>query len=258
MSTTFKLDEQIRQELVLFLNDYLVKNNLTDFDVDFVTKLTITRYQATYSSLKLCLLKTVGIEVIGSLKKQSQNRKNFEDEIERLFHDKDPQALHFCASIARHLKQFRLSRTYDVKEIIAEAYSIGIKKIAQDEYIYNPRPWLRTTCLNVIREFKRQQRKSASPRFDVGIYMTGDDSLEEMQQQEDLKAMQLAFERLNLEERQLLKARCVDNLQWNEIAQLFSETPGTLRQRGARALKKLRKNYDPIRDYIKLPEEDTS
>lgn len=258
MSTTFKINEQIRQELVLFLNDYLVKNNLTDFNVDFVTELTITRCQETFGNLTLCLLEKAGIEVIGTLKKQSQNRKYFEDEIERLFHNKDPESLYFCASIARQLKQFRLSRTYDVKEIIAEAYSIGIQKISKGEYIYNPRPWLRTTCLNVIRNFRRKQTANDSPKLDGVTCVPGGESIERMLQQEDLKAIQLAFEKLSLEERQILQARCVKGLPWTEISQVFSESSGTLRQRGARALKKLRKNYEPIREHIKLSEEDTS
>lgn len=257
MSTTIKLNKLIRQELALFLNDYLVKSGLTEFDVDVVTELTVTRCQETFDSLKLCLLKTAGIEVIGILKKQSQNRKNFDEEIEELFNSKDPESLNFCASIARQLKQFRLSRTYDVKEIISEAYAIGIQRISNHEYIYNPRPWMRTTCLNVIRNFRRKQTASDSPKLDGAICAPGDESIEKMLQQEDLKAIQLAFEKLSPEERRILQARCVEGLPWKEIAQLFSENSGALRQRGSRALKKLRRTYDPIREHIKLPEEDT-
>ena len=194
------------------------------------------------------------MEVINA-RKQTENRKHFDRAIQALFDSSNPEAMTFCASITRLLRQYRLSGTYDAKEIITEADARSIVKIEAGVFIEIPLAWLRRTCLNVIRDFKRAQTKIDKPKIDGEAFSFGDVAMEQMLLSEDMKAVRLAFERLSREDQNILKARIFQGLSWQEIGERLEASPikpGTARQRGSRALIRLRQHYEHIRNDVRL------
>lgn len=210
--------------------------------------------------IQLAWMKTSCLDVIREIE-QSENKKHFNHAVQALFDSNSPESLSFCASVARTLRQYRLSGTYEPKEIIAEAYARGVLKIEQGELIQIPLAWLRSTCLNVIRDFQRKQAKSDKPKLDGEVYSPGGVAIDQLLWQEDLTAIRVAFKQLNSEDQRILHARIFQGLSWQEIGEsehFFNQDglplkPGTARQRGARALHKLRKLYMQTRDELPSP-----
>lgn len=213
--------------------------------------------------IRLAWLKTVCLEIISELN-QVKNRQRFDRAVQALFDDNNPDSLSFCASITRTLRQFRLSGTYEAKDVIAEAYTRGVKQIKSGKLIDVPLAWLRGTCLRAISELKRKQLRVDNPKFDRESCVASDVAFSELMLQEDLWALQLALKQLSSEDCQLLYARIFKSLSWQEIGERISHPsdlplhPGTARQRGSRALKKLRQHYHLIREEVQLPNEGGS
>lgn len=224
--------------------------------------------QAVYANpeVKIALLKTVCLQILENLRQEldaekEANRRQFEQAIESLFSVDNPDSRIFCASIKRQLNQFKLGRTYDVKEVIAEAYTRGIQQIESGKCIDNPLGWLRVTCINVIRELKRQQHKSDNPKFDQLPWTDGGIVYSDAMVQEDHLAIQTAARQLNSEDQLLLELRVIRGLSWKEVGDCLVDADGqhlkegTARQRGARILEKLRLLYEEVRQDIQLPKD---
>ena len=182
--------------------------------------------------------------------KETEDRKQLDHAVQALFDGNSPEALTFCSSITRLLRQYRLSGTYQAKDIIAEAYARSVLKIEKGALIQIPLAWLRHTCFNVIREFKRKQTKINKPKLDGDGCSLGGTVIAQFLLGEDLKAIRLAFEQLSLEDQNILQARSFQGRSWQEISEGLVNSnsrpvpPGTARQRGARALIRLRQHYE--------------
>lgn len=220
-------------------------------------------FQAASESpeVKIALLKTVCLEILETLQQNSnlekkRNRQEFDAAIKVLFDGKSRDAQIFCASITRQLRQFRLGKTYDAKEIVAEAYTRGVRKIEAGETINNPLGWLRIACLNVIREFQRKQISLNKPKLDKDPWSPGGIVFSQLILQEDFLAIQKAVEELSPEEQQLLYLR-IEGLSWKSVGEQMPDPlrEGTARQRGARIFEKLERMYAEIREDIQLPED---
>lgn len=212
------------------------------------------------AKVQLALLKTYCLEIIQALK-QTENRKHFDRAVQALFDSSNPEAMTFCASITRLLRQHRLSGTYTAKEIIAEAYARSIVKIEAGVFIEIPLAWLRRTCLNVIREFKRAQTKIDKPKIDGDASSQGGIAIEQILLSEDLESIRLAFGQLSREDQNILQARIFRRLSWQEIGEQLENKPikpGTARQRGSRAIIRLRQHYMLIRQNVRLLQSDDS
>ncbi|WP_088888844.1 sigma-70 family RNA polymerase sigma factor [Leptolyngbya ohadii] len=239
------------------------------FDVIRARMLMQLEEQASPGSraeIEMALLKTTGLEIIKELDEaRTANKQKFIEAVQPLFDDNDLAARSFHANVARLLRQFRLYTTYEVREIIAEAYIRGIKRIESGKLIDNPRAWLRSTCLNVIRDLRRKQDKEEKPKIDpTTLWGSGETSLSQLIVREDLRALALAFQKLTPKEQQLLYAKYCEGLTWERITEIVSESTGTdipcgtVRQQGSRALKRLFKHYSLIRESLKMDNEDTS
>jgi len=211
--------------------------------------------------IRLSWLKTTCLEIIRSLSRQRENRRQFDIAIQALFDMDNPDAQSLWANTKRTLYQFRLSGTYEVREIFAEAYARGIKKIESGTIIEQPLAWMRITCLNVIREFRCKQDKVDHPRLDGEGLTPGDEVLSNLMVAEDRKAILIALKRLTSEEQQVVCARVLQSLSWQAIGESLSRSeqaaisPNTARQRGFRALQKLRQSYESIRQEVAADQE---
>lgn len=216
----------------------------------------------TITEIHLAWLKTRCLEIIKELSQQRDNRQKFERAVQALFDDNNPDARSFCSNIARTLRQFRLSGAYEVREIIAEAYARGVKYIESGSRIDIPLAWLRSACLNVIREFRQKQNKADKPRIDNEGFIRGDAVFSDLMLLEDRKAIRLSLQKLNADEIRLLCLRVFERKSWEAIGKDLAGLgepalcANTVRQRGYRVLQKLRQYYDDIRPEVKILEDD--
>lgn len=248
----FKLFIQEALEINQISNHYRVEDIITAA----YQQCTACSSEDSIVEVELAWLKTNCLENIKQLG-QAYNKKKFDQAVQALFDSKNPDARTFLSTIQRLLNQHRLSGTYEVKEIISEGYAIGVKHIQSGKLIQIPLAWLRVTCFNVIRDFKRKQNQADKPKFDREPWTVGDEMFSELVFQEDLQAIYLAVEQLSLQERKILHQRIFHKLTWQQIGESMSDegsplSSGAARQRGFRALERLRRNYDSIREDVKV------
>ena len=183
-----------------------------------------------------------------------ESRKKFDLAVQALLDSDSPDTHSLYVFIKITLGQFRLSKAYEVKDIIIEAYTRGIKKLQSGEAINIPLAWIRRTAYNVIRELRREADKIGYLDLACVPVQNEINPLSKIEFNGDLKAMKIAFNKLTLEEQNILRLRVIDQLSWQEVGKCLVivkepvQSEGNLRQRGYRTLKKLRKIYDRLRE----------
>ncbi len=198
--------------------------------------------------------KTTCLSLLDELSRSHSHKNQFNDAIEKLFERQNPEARSLWASIERMLWQYRLRGAYDVKDVVIEAYAIGVKQIEKGSIIENPLPWMRGTCFNVVRDLRRKQDKAENPKLDSEGCTMGDEAWVEMLLLEDLAVMHLALQELSSEEQALLSAKYIEGRSWQQISDELNCSEenclnaNTVRQRGYRALQKLKQAYEDIRE----------
>lgn len=217
----------------------------------------------TIDELHFAWFKTTCLELLEELSQQHERKIQFDAATSELFDKKNPAARSLWLSVERMLWQYRLRGTYNVQAIIIEAYPIAIRQIEAGIIIEKPLPWMRGTCFNVIRELRRKQNKAENPKLDSEGFTPGDEALSHLIVDEDIKAIRLALQQLSSEERALLQAKYIENQSWQKISEtlLNSEelclNANAARQRGHRALQRLRQAYDDIREEVRLDDADS-
>ena len=178
----------------------------------------------------------------------------------------NPHSYSTIPTIERFLRQFKFTSLFDAHEILNEAYLRGKEFLASGGVISNPHPWLKSTCLNIIREKSRKRSKEQlmepnllelfSSKFEQ------EKAIEQPEMAAKIEALYKSLEILSQTDREgtkLLRLKS-QGLSWREIhEQLITkegEAPSesTLRQRGHRAKKNLRKIYhEQTNDSANLP-----
>ncbi|MBV6621382.1 MAG: sigma-70 family RNA polymerase sigma factor [Rivularia sp. (in: Bacteria)] len=180
------------------------------------------------------------------------SRQAFDAEFETLLFPGSSSAHSMLGFILRSLAQFNLSRSFTVTEILIEAYVRGVKQIEKGEYIENPIPWIRSTSYNIIREYSRQRNRICQLEEERIEPPTDCSLLDFKDVNEDLERVLLAFEKLDEEEKEILKLKIIEKLKWKEIIQVLEErgirckNEAALRKRKERALKHLREIYHSL------------
>ncbi|MEH2180502.1 sigma-70 family RNA polymerase sigma factor [Nostoc sp.] len=180
-------------------------------------------------------------------------REAFDEEFRVLLDSGSSSAHSMLAFIKRSLAQFNLSNSYTPTWVINEAYMRGIKLLATGKQIEKPLAWIRATAYNIIREQSRE--RSRFLRFEESmteIHVNASLAFSEEIEEELFKRVNLAFEKLEPEEKEILSLKMIKNLSWKEI-QLHLILQGkevqneaTLRKRKERALKHLRSIYHSL------------
>lgn len=184
--------------------------------------------------------------VFGSYNDLRQKRREFDLQMREMFDARNQVHLF----ISRILHQFQLSGIYEVQDVLVDVYVRGIDLISRGQTIDRPPSWIRATALNIVRELSRKERRwdtneellEQTPSKEPGF-------LSELTARDDWRAVEAALRKLDPEDQTILRLRFIDNCSWQEIAD--RSLAGTdskysavaLRQRGWRALKKLRKEY---------------
>lgn len=180
--------------------------------------------------------------------------QQFNTELTSLLDANNPQARSLLAFIRRSLWQYNLQDRISVIDIFVNAYLRGVEQLlsSSDKTIQNPKAWMRSTTLNVIREQARKQQKECQLSVDVidkSPQRLVDDSTIEV----NLDAVVKAFYRLEHDDRKLLELKHLQGMSWKEVREKLGK-PGAslpaLRKRGQRALEKLRGEYHEIRPPV--------
>ena len=162
-----------------------------------------------------------------------------------------------CPFIGQTLKQHGLYSYYDETEIFFQACALVAEKMASGENIKNLPAYLKSIAFNKIRDLskKKKQEKSLIKRLQNRSELIDDkDNLRSVYTTDpNVKALYTAFQNLDIKERDILILWQVKGDSWKEIGQYFvtigEEESNTdklvqrLRQKGHRALKRLRKFY---------------
>ncbi|MDY6937749.1 MAG: sigma-70 family RNA polymerase sigma factor [Cyanobacteriota bacterium] len=180
-------------------------------------------------------------------------RKRFDEAFRALVTPENPDAYSIFTFVRQRLRQFNLYND-DPHLILNEVYLRGRKLIGSGTVIHNPLGWIRITSLNVIRERARDRSKikdyarcveliPSPDRLNLNREDVGIDSL-------NYTALKWALSQLDPNDLKILELRYGDcDLSWQEIGKKLafdSMCPintATLRQKGFRALKRLRKLF---------------
>lgn len=180
-------------------------------------------------------------------------REAFDKEFQVLLDSGSSSAHSMLAFIKRSLIQFNLSNSYSATWVLIEAYMRGIQLIATGQQIDKPLAWVRATAYNIIREQSRE--RSRFLRFEESmteIHVNASLAVSEEIEEELFKRVNLAFEKLEPEEQEILRLKTIQNFSWKEIKSyliLQGQEPhneATLRKRKERALKHLRSIYHSL------------
>lgn len=153
--------------------------------------------------------------------------------------------------IKKKLRQFNFPDD-QIYEVINETYLRGIKLIESGQEIENSRAWIRATSLNVIREMSRKQKKQQSwdsnlIQHQIAVEYSHSRSSENSED-EDLRLLELALKKLEPKDYKLIVLREIEGLSWKQLVSHLASngevvTETCARQRGKRALNRLRKNF---------------
>ncbi|NET85886.1 MAG: sigma-70 family RNA polymerase sigma factor [Moorea sp. SIO1F2] len=197
------------------------------------------------------------------IKKTLTPREKFESAVQHLFKQtylETNEAKSYAAlfnGIKSKLRQFNLphDQMYDV---IHETYLRGIKLLESGEEIKNPRAWIRETSFNVIREMSRKQKKE--PSWDSNLIehqkaLEASNSLNSANYDDkDLRLLELALKKLEPKDNKLIVLRHIEGLSWQQVVNHLASngevvTEASARQRGKRALKRLRNIFFELKKH---------
>ena len=168
----------------------------------------------------------------------------------------NPHAYSIILFIQRCLIQFNLTTQYETYEILNDAYVRGRTFLHSGGTIRNIHSWLKSTSLNIIRENSRRQIREPLIDPEIAELLPCLRSIEDnVISQEEVnhkwKALMNSLFSLTDTDPEGTRLLCLkaQGLSWKEIHQQLVKEDGyapsesTLRQKGCRATKHLRKLY---------------
>jgi RNA polymerase sigma factor (sigma-70 family) len=177
----------------------------------------------------------------------------FESQFASLVDRRKPESQAFRAFIQRYLRMWRLESLYDVDDVLNEAYIRAMPIVRSGRSIKHVSAWVRATALNILREsFRRHSRDTLL--LEDSLDRLTSNTADQLAEQEDFatkaEIVNLALQRLTVNDQRLLSLRYWKGLSWQAIAELLEKEDGiapglpTLRQRASRAVKNLKQQYD--------------
>ncbi|MGF1536892.1 MAG: hypothetical protein ACFB4J_10475 [Elainellaceae cyanobacterium] len=164
----------------------------------------------------------------------------------------------FISMVQRFINQYNLTDTTEPHEIIHIAYERTV--IAEKKQtIRNYKAWLRSTCLNIIREKSRKRQKELlmdpqSYDFETQTAEPDSEPSPQLTQEQRIYLLLKALEKL-VEMKpsiaQLMKFRLLDGYEWVDIQRMLAEEGevcklATLRKRAERGKRMLRRIYHQL------------
>jgi DNA-directed RNA polymerase specialized sigma24 family protein len=215
-------------------------------------------------------LEAVDFDTVEASPESAITAQPFNHDVQFLLKPKSPHARSLLAFIQRTIKQFELQGYVTEVDIFVEAYLRGVKYTQQhQEEMRQPKAWMRRTAYNIIRECKRDRQRYSTMAFGElmgqGAVMAdtaSPSSLDEDDINRALEAVQTALEGLSTGDRNLIQWQLIEGLTWQQVqVRLLEQGEGpiplaTLRERGQRALERLRGGYHVANGEPGSPELD--
>lgn len=191
--------------------------------------------------------------------------------IQEILSDSSPHPYSFISMVQRFLMQYGLARISEPHEIIHMAYERAIAAQAKSVTIHNYKAWLRSTCLNIVREKSRQHRRelSTDPQShtferqvsvdyaleqQLGLESPSTRLTREQQIQLLLRALAQLME-MRPDIGQLMRLRLLYEYDWAKIQHILAESgevhkAATLRKRASRGKRLLRRIYHQLEEEL--------
>lgn len=199
--------------------------------------------------------------------------QKFNHNVQLLLKPNNPHARSLLSFIQRTIRQFDLPSHITEIDVFVEAYLRGVAHTQQtQEYIRQPKAWMRRVAYNIVREIKRDSLRHSTVTFD-GIFdrnLLSSHTLYASSKEDDIataiKSVLQALEVLSPNDRKLVQLKIVEGLTWKEIqVQLAADGEGhipkaTLLRRGQLALEHLRRAYKTFNskaDLLNPPDNET-
>jgi RNA polymerase sigma factor (sigma-70 family) len=152
----------------------------------------------------------------------------------------------FIAVIASWLSSFGLSNI-EPDEIISEVWEQSVKKIYSGGMIQKPTNWIWKVARTVVYEKGRKHtrdRNKLVENFNLEERLCADPDTHDHEELNDTHIrVRHAFCNLGEDEQRILDMKFVQGFSWSAIGDFYGVTESTIRQRGCRALARLRKFY---------------
>ena len=159
--------------------------------------------------------------------------------------------------VNRTLRQFNINDIYSEVDVILETADIGRKKIKEGEIINNPGGYFRVVAYNVVRNLsqkeKRQKKIAQKLKHITESIHYPEYAISEEITENQVELLCKNWKKLSKLEQKILKLREIKDLSWEQIAkQLVADNDEVsdsrlvtrIRQKGYRALQKLRRNFN--------------
>jgi DNA-directed RNA polymerase specialized sigma24 family protein len=166
---------------------------------------------------------------------------------------KDADTHNIVRIIRSFINKFRLSQYFSEFDVLIETYTIAITQTKQGKVIRNLPSWFKGTAFRIISNLSREEKRQCAIKT---VLKTEDVMTADLEIPEDNSVVHpiiQALERLAEDDRYLLNLRVVEGLSWSSIAERMvkdgkaesfsTQLVARLRQRGHRALKQLRDQY---------------
>jgi RNA polymerase sigma factor (sigma-70 family) len=135
----------------------------------------------------------------------------------------------------------------DPYEILSEVWCRGIKTIYSGRKIQKPTNWIWKVARNVVHEKGRKHtrdRNKLVENFNLEERLCADPDTADYEALNDAHIrVRHAFLNLGEDDRKILDMKIVQELPWSAIGDSYGVTEAAIRQRGCRALARLRKSY---------------
>jgi RNA polymerase sigma factor (sigma-70 family) len=133
----------------------------------------------------------------------------------------------------------------DPYEILSEVWCRGVKTIYSGREIQKPTNWIWKVARNVVHEKGRKHtrdRNKLVENFNLEERLCADPDTDDHDALDDAHIqVRHALRDLEEDDRKILDMKFVQGLPWNAIGDSYGVTESTIRQRGCRALARLRK-----------------
>lgn len=154
----------------------------------------------------------------------------------------------FRKFVMLRLRQFQLTDQYTPEDITNECFLRWHKAVGAGKSIPVLDGWMRLTAINIIRELSRKRLKSLSYEPIVLDELIASTQEEPENDNDQYQAVRQALQTLSPKNRALLELRFLQNMSWEEIANVYTSrgektTTLALRKRGQRALEALRREF---------------
>ncbi|WP_291859569.1 RNA polymerase sigma factor [Marinilabilia sp.] len=107
----------------------------------------------------------------------------------------------------------------------------------------NFKKWMFTIARNIMRRHFDKQKRQPEQELPLSLFNKTDNSSEETENEERIRALYKALERIPLPDRELISLSRFQGMKYEDIAEITGTSVGAIKVKMHRAIKKLREQY---------------